>query len=65
VVVEVALAVVLVVGAGLLLRSFARLVAVDPGFDPRRLLTLEVALPQALYSKDADVTALYGRLENR
>jgi putative ABC transport system permease protein len=42
---EVALASVLVVGAGLLARSFARLTAVDPGFDPDHLLVAELSLP--------------------
>ncbi|HEY2805373.1 MAG TPA: ABC transporter permease [Gemmatimonadales bacterium] len=41
---EVALAVVLVVGAGLLLKSFGRLASVDPGFDPSHVLTYDVAL---------------------
>ena len=40
---EVALALVLLVGAGLMLRTFEHLQAVDPGFDPRNVLTLEVA----------------------
>ncbi len=40
---EVALALVLLVGAGLMLRTFEHLQAVDPGFDPRHVLTLEVA----------------------
>ena len=44
---EVALAVVLVVGAGLLLKSFTRLRAVDPGFDSRGVLTFDVGLPDA------------------
>ena len=47
VVAEVALAVVLVVGAGLLLKSFLRLHAVDPGFDPRGVATFDVSLPDA------------------
>jgi putative ABC transport system permease protein len=40
---EVALALILLVGAGLMLRTFQHLQAVDPGFDPHHLLTLEVA----------------------
>ncbi|MGH7577294.1 MAG: ABC transporter permease [Longimicrobiales bacterium] len=46
---EVALAVVLVVGSGLMLRSFAALQEVDPGFDARNLLTFEMFLPAATY----------------
>jgi len=45
VVAEVALAVVLVIGAGLLLKSFSRLRNVDTGFDPRDVLTFQVSLP--------------------
>ena len=53
VVAELALTVVLVVGAGLLLRSYANVLAVDPGFDPRRLLLAETALPPLKYADTA------------
>ena len=49
VVLEVALAVVLVIQAGLLVKSFYRLLQVDLGFEPDRVLTLEVTLPKARY----------------
>jgi predicted permease len=46
---EIALAVVLVIGAGLLMRSFANLTAVDAGFDARNLTTFSVFLPEKQY----------------
>ena len=48
---EVALAVVLVVGAGLLLRSFQKLMTVDAGFNRERMLTFGVVLSGAAYPK--------------
>ena len=47
---EVALAVMLLIGAGLTMLSFARLVRVDPGFDARNALTFELGLPAATYT---------------
>jgi predicted permease len=65
VVAEVALAVVLVAGAGLLIKSFARLLDVGSGFEPRGLVTLSLSLPSALYEKDEDVVAFTKRLQER
>jgi putative ABC transport system permease protein len=50
VVMEMALALVLVAGSGLLLRSFARMLAVDPGFEPRHALKASLSLPVHEYS---------------
>jgi putative ABC transport system permease protein len=62
---EVAMAVVLLVGAGLLARSFIHLVFVDPGFDPHHLLTLRLSLSGAEYSKPEQRAAFFGRLLER
>src|SRR5262249_46995912 len=53
VVAEVALALVLLVGAGLLIRSFLRLQGLETGFNARNVLTMRVALPGARYNDDA------------
>jgi len=47
---EVALALMLLVGAGLLMRSLASLRSVDPGFDPRNVLTATIDIPEAKYN---------------
>jgi putative ABC transport system permease protein len=60
---EVALAVVLLVGAALLVQAFARLTRVDAGFDARRVLTLEVTLPSTYTGAQAG--AFYERLIER
>jgi len=65
VVVEVALAMVLLVGAGLTVRSFSRLISVDPGFDAARVVTARVTLPGATYPDRARWTAFYRELIRR
>ena len=57
VVVEMALAVVLLVGAGLLGRSFLRLLSVDPGYRPESVVTMSLSLPSKKYPWDADQLA--------
>ena len=47
---ELALAMLLLIGAGLLVRSFSRLMAVDPGFHPDRVLTFGIAAPASKYA---------------
>jgi putative ABC transport system permease protein len=57
--VEFALALVLLVGAGLLVRSFAKLLDTNPGFRPERVLTMNVPLPARAYSHAAQIRQLY------
>jgi putative ABC transport system permease protein len=61
VIAEVAVACLLTMGAGLLVRSFVQVMAVDPGFQPEHLITLETSVPAA-YDTDAKRIALYQRL---
>jgi putative ABC transport system permease protein len=62
VIAEMALAVVLLAGAGLLLRSFVKLQAVDPGFRPEQALTFELSLPESRYAKDEQTIAFFDQL---
>ena len=54
---DVALAVVLLVGAGLMIRSVDRLIGVNPGFDPDRVLTMQISMVGQAYQKDEAVVA--------
>ncbi len=65
VIAEVALALVLLISAGLLMKSFARLQQVDPGFNPRNVLTMELALPQLKYPRGKPVIDFYAEVERR
>jgi putative ABC transport system permease protein len=62
---EVALALVLLCGAGLLMRSFYRLQSVDPGFDPHDVLTFRTNLPGAKYKTDEQQESFYTRALER
>ncbi|MFL6227895.1 MAG: ABC transporter permease [Pyrinomonadaceae bacterium] len=59
VVVEVALSLVLLVGAGLLIRTFANLLGVTPGFDPHKVLTFQIDLNGARYDTTNEAAAFY------
>jgi macrolide transport system ATP-binding/permease protein len=65
VVVELAIAVVLLVGAGLLGKSFYRLLHVEVGFQPDHLATLQVALSDATYPKDEQIVAVERQIISR
>ncbi|HKV62011.1 MAG TPA: ABC transporter permease [Candidatus Acidoferrum sp.] len=62
VVAQLGLALVLLTGSGLLIRSFVRLVGVDPGFDSGHLLTFKITLPRAKYGKDPLCIAFFQQL---
>lgn len=65
VVCEVALALVLLIGAGLTGRSFQRLYAEDPGFEPRNVLTLPISLPEQVYLDFPAYAAFFDRVLER
>jgi putative ABC transport system permease protein len=65
VVIEVALALVLLVGAGLLLRSFARVLSTDPGFSVDHVMTAQLTLPAAKYNALAKRTQFWDNLLQR
>jgi putative ABC transport system permease protein len=62
---EAAVALVLVTGAGLLIRSLAGLVSVDPGFDPQGVMVVPIALPASRYAEPARQARFYRELLER
>lgn len=65
VVIQMALAMILLVGCGLMVRSFIRLQSVDPGFDPTNVLTLRVVIPESTYTTPLEVGGFYQQLITR
>ncbi len=59
---EVALALVPLIGAGLMVRSFMKLQDVNPGFNPDRMLTVNLLLPGSKYKENAQVNTFYQQL---
>jgi len=65
IVAEVALSLVLLIGAGLLIKSFSKLRNTDPGFDPSSTLTASLSLAPVRYDTDEKIADFYGRLVER
>ena len=61
VIAEIALALILLIGAGLLIKSFLRLQSVEPGFNARNVLTMRVALPGRIYDQDGKIVNFFNR----
>jgi predicted permease len=59
---EVALALVLLVGAALMVKTFQRMLTIDAGFNPRNLLTAQVSLPSLKYRDDAQIRGFYSQV---
>lgn len=62
---QVALTILLLIGAGLLARSFGKLLRVDPGFDPENVLTMNISLPTVKYSDAQRQVAFFDELLRR
>jgi putative ABC transport system permease protein len=62
---EIAVSLILLAGAGLLLKSFVRILEVKPGFEPEGVLTMRVSLPMQKYTKPEQWRSFYARLIER
>jgi putative ABC transport system permease protein len=62
---EIALALVLLVGAGLMMKSLFHLLQVDPGFNPKNLLTFSISLPAAKYDQNEKISTFHRQLTAR
>ena len=65
VVVEVAMALMLLIGAGLMIRSFNRLIQVHPGFEPDNVIAAQIYLPQTKYQERHEVATFFERVIER
>ncbi|HKA22094.1 MAG TPA: ABC transporter permease, partial [Blastocatellia bacterium] len=62
---EIALAMILLVGAGLMIRSFWKFIGVQPGFNPENLLTMQLWLPESRYAEPGAIAAFYRQALDR
>ncbi|HEV2915216.1 MAG TPA: ABC transporter permease [Pyrinomonadaceae bacterium] len=62
---EVALSLVLLIGAGLMIRSFIQVQKISPGFNPERVLTMRLSLPQSKYAEPQQQRAFFRQLVGR
>jgi putative ABC transport system permease protein len=62
---EIALSLILLIGAGLMIRSFVSVISVDPGFNPKNVLTMKISLPRDKYADKQQVTNFYDQLLQR
>jgi putative ABC transport system permease protein len=65
VVVQIALALVLLLGSGLMIRTLSRLLATDPGFDPSNLVTAQVSIPGSQYNTAATAVGFFDQVIER
>lgn len=62
---EIAFALILLIGAGLMLKSFYRLITINPGFKPENVITLRIALPGTKYSENHQQVEFFNQIVDR